>query len=160
MTNLRSSPPQLERHQRRDHHRAADGLHAGNPLAQKHRAADRCDQRLQIHEQRGAKRPHPRRREITQLDIVIGKVEKEGALFLLRIYLVREGEALPKKGRKTFSRGVWAPAATIDLMRAELDAERSTDKYAKRKEADARRRDKAQAEYVEDFFGAVVEIGW
>ena len=28
--------------------------------------------------------------------------------------------------------------------------------YAKRKEADARRRDKAQAEYVEDFYGAVL----
>jgi hypothetical protein len=28
--------------------------------------------------------------------------------------------------------------------------------YTKRKEADARRRDKAQAEYVEDFYGAVV----
>lgn len=61
-----------------------------------------------------------------------------------------------KKGRKLFSRGVWAPAATIDRIRAELDAERSTDGYAKRKEADARRRDKAQAEYVEDFFGAIV----
>ena len=36
------------------------------------------------------------------------------------------------------------------------EAERSTAGYAKRKEADARRRDKAQAEYVEDFFGAVV----
>ena len=61
-----------------------------------------------------------------------------------------------KKGRKTFSRGVWAPAATIDRIRAELEAERSTEGYAKRKEADARRRDKAQAEYVEDFFGAVL----
>ncbi len=61
-----------------------------------------------------------------------------------------------KKGRKTFSRGVWAPAATIDRIRAGLEAERSTEGYAKRKEADARRRDKAQAEYVEDFFGAVV----
>jgi hypothetical protein len=61
-----------------------------------------------------------------------------------------------KKGRKVFSRGVWAPAATIDRIRAELDAERSTNGYAKRKEADARRRSKAQAEYVEDFFGAVV----
>src|SRR5580700_10245142 len=29
---------------------------------------------------------------------------------------------------------------------------------AKKKEADARRRDKAQAEYVEDFFGAVVKF--
>jgi hypothetical protein len=61
-----------------------------------------------------------------------------------------------KKGRKTFSRGVWAPAATIDRIRAELEAERATDRYARRKGADARRRDKAQAEYVENFFGAVV----
>ena len=61
-----------------------------------------------------------------------------------------------KKGRKVFSRGVWAPAATIDKFRAELEAERSTEGYAKRKAADARRRDKAQTEYVEDFYGAVV----
>jgi hypothetical protein len=61
-----------------------------------------------------------------------------------------------KKGRKIFSRGVWAPAANIDKIRAELEAERSTEGYAKRKDADARRRDKAQAEYVEDFYGAVV----
>ena len=60
-----------------------------------------------------------------------------------------------KKGRKVFSRGVWAPAATIDRIRAELAAERATERYARRKEADAQRRDKAQAEYVEDFFGAV-----
>jgi hypothetical protein len=63
-----------------------------------------------------------------------------------------------KKGRKIFSRGVWAPATTIDKIRAELEAERSTEGYAKRKEADARRRDKAQAEYVEDFSQAVVEF--
>jgi hypothetical protein len=63
-----------------------------------------------------------------------------------------------KKGRKIFSRGVWAPAPTIDRIRAELEAERGTEGYAKRKEADARRRDKAQAEYVEDFFGAVVRF--
>lgn len=61
-----------------------------------------------------------------------------------------------KKGRKVFSRGVWAPAATIEKLRAELEAERSTDAYAKRRRADARRRDKAQAGYVEDFYGAVV----
>lgn len=52
--------------------------------------------------------------------------------------------------------GVMSPAATIDRIRAELDAERATEGYARRKEADARRRDKTQAEYVEDFFGAVV----
>jgi hypothetical protein len=38
----------------------------------------------------------------------------------------------------------------------ELAAERSTESYAKRKESSARRRDKVQTEYVEDFFGAVV----
>jgi glycerophosphoryl diester phosphodiesterase len=61
-----------------------------------------------------------------------------------------------KKGRRVFSKGVWAPASTIDRIRAELEAERSTESYAKRKEAGARRREKAQAEYVEDFLGAVV----
>jgi hypothetical protein len=61
-----------------------------------------------------------------------------------------------KRGRKTFSRGVWAPAAIIDRIRAELEAERATEGYARRKEADACRRDKAQAEYVEDFLGAVL----
>jgi hypothetical protein len=53
-----------------------------------------------------------------------------------------------KKGRKVFSRGIWAPAATIDRIRAELETERATEGYAKRKEADAKRRGKAQAEYV------------
>jgi len=61
-----------------------------------------------------------------------------------------------KKGRKVFSRGIWVSAATIDRIRAELEAERATEGHAKRKEADARRREQAQAEYVEDFFGAVV----
>src|SRR3954469_11941087 len=53
-----------------------------------------------------------------------------------------------KVGRRTFSRGVWAPAATIDRVRAELGAERSTDAYAKRKEAASRRRDEEQGRYV------------
>ncbi len=61
-----------------------------------------------------------------------------------------------KKGRKLFSRGVWAPAITIDRIRTELDAERSTEGYAKRKVADAKRRDNVQAEYVEDFTEAVL----
>jgi hypothetical protein len=63
-----------------------------------------------------------------------------------------------KKGRKVFSRGVWAPAATVEKIRAELEAERSTEGHAKRKEANARRRDKTQSEYVEDFCAAVVEF--
>jgi hypothetical protein len=61
-----------------------------------------------------------------------------------------------RKGRKVFSRGVWAAAAIIERIRADLDAERSTEGFAKREAADARRREKAQAAYVEDFHGAVV----
>ena len=57
-----------------------------------------------------------------------------------------------------FSRGIWAPASTIERIRSELEVERSTVVYAKRKEADARRRDKAQAEYVEGFHAAVLKF--
>lgn len=61
-----------------------------------------------------------------------------------------------KKGRKTFSRGVWAPAATIERINAELAAERDTPQYAKKRAADARRRETAQGEYVGEFRGAVL----
>jgi hypothetical protein len=63
-----------------------------------------------------------------------------------------------KKGRKIFSRGVWAAAATIDRIRGELESERSTAEHIRRKQSDARRRDQAQADYVEDFFKAVVSF--
>src|SRR5436190_1307470 len=61
-----------------------------------------------------------------------------------------------KKGRQVFSRGVWAPAATVERVRAELAAERATAAYARRREAGAARQAKAQADYVEEFYGAVV----
>jgi len=61
-----------------------------------------------------------------------------------------------KRGRKVFSRGIWAAAATVERIRADLEAERSTEGFVKKKEADAWRREKAQAVYVEDFHGAVV----
>jgi hypothetical protein len=61
-----------------------------------------------------------------------------------------------KRGRKVFSWGIWAAGATIDRIRADLAAERSTEDFARKKEADSRRRKEAQARYVEDFHGAVV----
>lgn len=61
-----------------------------------------------------------------------------------------------KVGRKVFSRGVWAPAATIARARGEVEAERGTEAYAKRRAADACRREKAQVGYVEDFHAAVL----
>ena len=63
-----------------------------------------------------------------------------------------------KKGRRTFSKGVWAPKATILSMRVGLEEERSTEAYAKRKVADATRREKKQTEYVEDFEAAVLSF--
>ncbi len=61
-----------------------------------------------------------------------------------------------KKGRKVFSRGIWTSAQTVERIRAELEAERSTESFARKKQADATRRQKAQVEYVEDFLGAVL----
>src|SRR6267154_1000493 len=46
-----------------------------------------------------------------------------------------------KRGRKTFSRGVWAPRAAIAEARAALAVERAAPAYAKKREADARRRE-------------------
>lgn len=63
-----------------------------------------------------------------------------------------------KKGRRTFSQGVYASAATIAKIKADLDAERSTESYAKRKVADANRREKKQDEYVDTFCDAVLHF--
>jgi hypothetical protein len=59
-------------------------------------------------------------------------------------------------GRKIFSRGVWAPREVIEQIQRELAAERSTDAYSRRREADSKRREAKQAEYVEDFHAAVL----
>ena len=56
-----------------------------------------------------------------------------------------------KRGRKVFSQGLWAPAQHIEAARAKLEAERSTETYAKRREGDALRRERAQEEYVREF---------
>src|SRR3954463_15128374 len=45
-----------------------------------------------------------------------------------------------KKGRKVFSRGVWAAQATVEAIRAELVVERSAPAYARKREADGCRR--------------------
>ena len=66
-------------------------------------------------------------------------------------WVVRE-----KVGRRVFSRGVWASSATIERVRAELEAERSTGNYARKREAAARRREEVQAEYVEEFRAATL----
>lgn len=63
-----------------------------------------------------------------------------------------------KKGRRTFSKGIWASSETIARLRAALESERATESFAKRKLADSKRREKAQVTYVEDFTQAVVDF--
>lgn len=61
-----------------------------------------------------------------------------------------------RKGRKTFSRGVWAPEETIAAIEQDLAGERAKPAYAKRRQADAKRRETKQAAYVEDFHAALL----
>ena len=63
-----------------------------------------------------------------------------------------------KKGRKIFSQGVWAPETHITAAQAALESERATPAYAKRREADVRRREREQAEYEVDFANAVLRF--
>ena len=63
-----------------------------------------------------------------------------------------------KRGRKTFSQGVWAPQANIAAAMKQLADERSTEAYAKRQLAGARRREKTQTEYVTTFRDAVFQF--
>lgn len=60
------------------------------------------------------------------------------------------------KGRKRFSRGIWAPADRISALRAELEVERQDPSYAKGLEAGRKRRAKEQEEYAEDFEKAIL----
>lgn len=61
-----------------------------------------------------------------------------------------------KKGRRTFSKGVWADAKTIAEEQQKLKAERSTEAYAKKQVAAAKRRAKKQSEYVDDFRESII----
>jgi hypothetical protein len=58
---------------------------------------------------------------------------------------------IEKRGRKAFSKGLWAPRENIERARAELDAERSTEAYAKKRQADVARRARTQAAYASSF---------
>jgi hypothetical protein len=61
-----------------------------------------------------------------------------------------------RRGRRVFSKGVWADAGQIAAAKATLDAERSTDAYLKKRKSDAARREKKQTEYVSQFEHAVL----
>ena len=54
-------------------------------------------------------------------------------------------------GRRTISKGIWAPGETIILARQEVEAVRSTAPYQKKLDGDRQRRGKKQAEYEKEF---------
>ena len=68
-------------------------------------------------------------------------------------FLVQEA-----KGRRNFSRGVYAPAETIRAVQSALEAERQSPEYARKRAADARRRERVQQEYVGEFTAAVRDV--
>ena len=60
------------------------------------------------------------------------------------------------KGRKKFSRGVWAPAANIARARRELEEERADPRYARRLAVAQAARERAESEYAGDFRAEVL----
>jgi len=60
------------------------------------------------------------------------------------------------KGRKRFSRGIWAPSARIEALRAELLVERQDPSYQRKLDSGRKRRAAEQVVYAEDFRGAVL----
>jgi len=56
-----------------------------------------------------------------------------------------------KKGRRTISLGIWAPAITIKQAQQEVQQIRLTDEYKKKQTYAADRREKKQTEYEVDF---------
>jgi len=62
---------------------------------------------------------------------------------------------IEKKGRKAFSRGLWAPRANIEAAKATLDVERASPGYAKKLAGAQVRRAEEQRAYVATFEGEV-----
>jgi hypothetical protein len=58
---------------------------------------------------------------------------------------------IEKRGRKAFSKGLWAPSENIEAAKLALAAERSTPAYAKKRAAAGARREHEQAAYVVSF---------
>jgi hypothetical protein len=61
-----------------------------------------------------------------------------------------------KRGRKVFSRGIWAPTSRIERLRAELEEERSDPAYARKLEAGRKKRAVEQVEYAAEFEASVL----
>jgi len=65
---------------------------------------------------------------------------------------------IEKRGRKAFSKGLWAPRENIEAAKAALGQERSTPAYAKKRAAATARRGHEQASYVVSFEVQVLQF--
>jgi hypothetical protein len=63
-----------------------------------------------------------------------------------------------KRGRKVFSRGIWAPRERIERIRAELVLERDEPDYQRKLDAGRQRRAKAEQIYAGDFEASVLRF--
>jgi hypothetical protein len=67
-------------------------------------------------------------------------------------------QVVERRGNKTYSLGLWAPANNITQARLALEQERSTPQYARRRDADTRRRAQEQQQYVGEFSLVVLQF--
>ena len=77
-----------------------------------------------------------------------GRVKKAGPCWAIQ----------DKRGRKLFSRGIWAPSELIERIRRELLRERADPAYTRKLESGRRRREAEQVRYAEDFEHAVLRF--
>jgi hypothetical protein len=63
---------------------------------------------------------------------------------------------IERRGRKAFSKGLWAPKDNIEAARAALTEERATEGYARKRQTESARRARAQTAYVATFESSVL----
>jgi hypothetical protein len=61
-----------------------------------------------------------------------------------------------QRGRKKFSRGVWAPGQRVAVLRRELEHERANPAYERKLEAGRKRRAEQEVEYAGEFAEAIL----
>ncbi|WP_438482448.1 DUF2293 domain-containing protein [Oleiharenicola lentus] len=109
-------------------------------------------------------RPHPTPRHVLSHDAGVLAVPAEWDLLppgdaALSRRIKQDGPTwtvIELKGRKRFSRGIWAPAIRIKALRIELELERRDPAYQRKLEAGRARRAEEQLVYVGDFRDAVL----
>ena len=108
-------------------------------------------------------RPGPRPRQVINEHAMLETVPEDWALLppgdaALSRRIKQDGPTLTVieiKGRKRFSRGIWAPAARLEALRTALEVDREDPAYQRKLDAGRQRRAVAQEDYTIDFKAAV-----